>query len=101
MTLSLKEIRSKFDRNFVQISYEGWVELDGYVIGMLFEDFHTKKIYLKTNRNPSQLKYNKPAGAYRLKFLSRFRYTHRLSYASLYPNNRSYIVELHGFRKDM
>lgn len=101
MTLSLKEIRSKFDRNFVQISSQGWVELDGYIIGILFEDFYTKKIYLKTTRNPSQLKYNKPAGAYRLKFLSRFRYTHRLSYTNFYLNNRCCIVELHGFIKDM
>lgn len=75
----------------------GWVESQGHLIGRLFLDSSTSKIYFRTNVNVS----NKQVMAYRADFLAKFRYTQRLRWYNYYFNTFGYVVELHGFIKDM
>lgn len=100
MTLSLKEIRSKFDKKFIWVSPLDWVVSEDGHLGRLFKDSHTGRIYFRTIIQPSNPSY-KELIAYRMKFLSKFRYTQQLSCFNRYCNTLCYIVELHGFRKDM
>lgn len=100
MTLSIKEIKSKFDSKFVLITPMGWVESHQHLLGRLLKDRHTGKIYFRTSINPSNPSY-KEIIAYRMKFLSRFRYTQQLSCFNRYFNTVVSITELHGFSKDM
>lgn len=97
MTLSLKEIQSRFDRRFIQITPMGWVESHGHLIGRLFKDPCTNICYFRTQVNSS----NKQVMSYRIDFLSKFRYTHQLHWYNRCVNVHGYIVEFHGFIKDM
>lgn len=100
MTLSIKEIKSKFDKRFIQIAPTGWVETNEYIIGKLLKDHYTKKIYFRTSIKPSSPSH-KQVMEYQMKFLSRFTYTHQLSYFNRLFNNIISVTELRGFRKDM
>ena len=100
MTFSFKEIRFRFNRRFIQITHMGWVESNEHLLGRLFSDHRTGKIYFRTSINPSNPSY-KEIVIYRMKFLSKFRYTQQLSYFNRYFNTVISIAELHGFRKDM
>lgn len=97
MTFSIKAIKSRFDARFIQISPMGWVESQGHIIGKLFEDSSTGKIYFRTMVNASA----KQIRLYRSDFLAKFRYTQQLHWYNRYFNNFGYVVEFHGFRKDM
>lgn len=100
MKLSIKEIRSKFDKRFIWVSHMDWVVSEDGHLGRLFKDSYTGRIYFRTIIQPSNPSY-KELIAYRMKFLSKFRYTQQLSCFNRYCNTLCYIVELHGFRKDM
>lgn len=100
MTFSIKEIRSKLGSRYMPITYMGWVESNGHLLGRLFRDHRTGKIYFKTRINSSSPSY-KEIITYRMKFLSKFRYTQQLSYFNRYFDTITSITELHGFRKDM
>lgn len=100
MTFSIKEIKSKFDKRFIWVSQLDWVVSEDGHLGRLFKDSHTGRIYFRTIIQPSNPSY-KELIAYRMKFLSKFRYTQQLSCFNRYCNTLCYIVELHGFRKDM
>lgn len=100
MTFSIKEIRSKFDKRFIWVSHLDWVVSEDRHLGRLYKDSYTGRIYFRTIIQPSNPSY-KELIAYRMKFLSKFRYTQQLSCFNRYCNTLCYIVELHGFRKDM
>ena len=100
MTFSIKEIRSKLESRYTPITPMGWVESNEHLLGRLFSDHHTGKIYFRTSINSSNPSY-KEVIIYRMKFLSKFRYTQQLSYFNRYFNTVISITELHGFRKDM
>lgn len=97
MTFSIKEIRSKFDKRFIQITPMGWVESQGHLLGRLFKDPYTGKLYFRSNVNSS----NTQLRLYRKDFLAKFRYTQQLRWYNRYFRFFNYVVELHGFRKDM
>lgn len=100
MTFSIKEIQSKFDKRSIWISSLNWVvSKDGH-LGKLFKDSHTGRIYLRSILIPSNPSYEQIV-EYRMKFLSKFRYTHQLSCFNRYFNTVVSVIELHGFRKDM
>lgn len=98
MTFSLKTIKSRFNPMIVQITHEGWVISHEYTLGKLLKDPCTGKIYFRTNMNASP--HNK-LKEYRMRFLSKFRYTQQLHWYNRCVNVFGYVVELHGFRKDM
>lgn len=100
MTFSIKEIRSKLGSKYILITPLGWVESNEHLLGRLFKDYHTGKIYFRTSINSSNPSY-KEIITYRMKFLSKFRYTQQLSYFNRYFNTIISITELHGFIKDM
>lgn len=100
MKLSIKEIRSKFDKRFILITAMGWVESNGHLLGILLKDSHTGRIYFRTNSNPSNPSYEQIIESRRI-FLSKFRYTHQLSCFNRFFNTILCVIELHGFRKDM
>ena len=100
MKLSIKEIRSRFDSRFILITPMGWVESNGHLLGRLFKDSHTGKIYFRSNLNPSNPSYEQIVKNRRV-FLSKFRYTKQLSCFNRYFNTVVSVTELHGFRKDM
>ena len=96
MKFSYKEIRSRFDRRFIQISPMGWVESHEHLIGRLLSDSSTGKMYLKgCIFRIDRLK------TYRMGFLNKFRYTQQLCWYNPYLDAFGYVVELHGFIKDM
>ena len=97
MTLSFKEIRSRFNPKIVQITHMGWVESQGHIIGRLLVDSSTGKMYFITHVNVS----NERVRLYRRDFLAKFRYTQQLHWYNRYFNSFGYVVELHGFIKDM
>lgn len=97
MILSIKEIQSRFDKRFIQINPEGWVESHGHLLGKLLKDPHTKKIHFRTNVYAS----NTRSRLYRRDFLAKFRYTQQLRWYSEHFDVFSYVVELHGFIRDM
>lgn len=98
MSQFIKEIRSRFDQRFIQITPMGWVESNGHILGRLLIDLHTKKLYFRSNIHASP--YNK-LKEYRMDFLSKFSYTQQLSCLNVGFNTVHYVVELHGFIKDM
>ena len=97
MTLSFKEIRSRFNPKIVQIAPMGWVESHEHLIGKLLVDPSTGKMYFRTNVNVS----NEQVMLYRNNFLAKFRHTQQLRWYNYYFNTFGYVVELHGFIKDM
>lgn len=97
MKLSIKEIKSKFDKRLIRITSMGWVESQGHLLGRLFKDPCTSKIYFRSNVGSS----NTQVRLYRKDFLANFRYTQQLRWYNRYFSVFGYVVELHGFRKDM
>lgn len=99
MSLSIEEIRSRFDPKFIQISHGLIISPECY-IGTLYTDPYTNKVFygVCTSCYSSDAQVRKK---WRNIFLSRFRYTHRLSYCANSHGDLVYIAELHGFRKDM
>lgn len=99
MTLSIKEIQSKFDPKFIQISHGLIISPECY-IGTLYTDPYTNKVFYAVciccYTSDAQVRKK-----WRTTFLSRFRYTHCLSYCANSHGDLIYIAELHGFRKDM
>lgn len=76
----------------------GWVESsNGHILGRLLRDPHTKKLYYRSNMHSSYTQ----ARIHRMDFLSKFRYTQQLSCLNLGFNTVHYVVELHGFIKDI
>lgn len=97
MTFSFKEIQSRFNSKIVQITSMGWVESHEHIIGRLLKDSSTGKVYFTTYVNVS----NEQVRLYRNDFLAKFRYTQQLRWYNYYFNTFGYVVELHGFIKDM
>lgn len=100
MTFSIKEIRSKFDKRFILVSHMDWVVSEDGHLGKLFKDSHTGRIYFRSIITPSNPSYKQIVESRRI-FLSKFRYTQQLSCFNKYFNTLCYVIELHGFRKDM
>jgi len=100
MKLSIKKIRSKFDKRFIWVSHLDYVVSEDGHLGKLFKDSHTGRIYFRSVVNPSNPSYMEIIESQRI-FLSRFRYTQQLSCFNRYFNTLCYVIELHGFRKDM
>lgn len=98
MSLSIKEIQSRFDPRFIQISQHGLIISPECYIGTLYTDPYTNKVFYGVCISSSDAQIRKK---WRTTFLSRFRYTHRLSYCANSHGDLIYIAELHGFRKDM